>query len=180
VSEGQPPVSLDCEPVDDEARAADSSIVDEGAWVYLIAAGGRDGGPLHEHIAQACEAGGWPAIGLPDGEADGFRDPGRLFESVSHAVAHADLVVALLGDRGETTDAELALAYSHRRPIVGVRVGADPSASGIESMLEGYERARVISCADAEECATRLRAVLSDPDFSETVRLAAGELATDA
>jgi len=163
----------------DEAQTAEG-VVDEGAWIYLIAASEGVGEPLCERIAQTCEAGGWPAIGLPDGETDGLRDPGQLFEGVSHAVAHADFVVALLGDRGETTDVELALAYSHRRPIVGVRVGADLPASGIESMLESYERARVISCADAEECAVRLQAVLSDPDFGETVRQAAGELTVDA
>lgn len=164
----------------DAAPAAEPGAIDEGAWIYLIAAGEGAEKSLRERIAQTCEAGGWPAIGLPADEDDELRDPGRLFENVSHAVAHADLVVALLGDRGETTDAELALAYSHRRPIVGVRVGPDPSASGIEGMLEGYERARLISCDDAEECATRLRAVLSDPDFGETVRRAAGELAVDA
>jgi hypothetical protein len=161
-----------------EAQAVEPGTLDEGAWIYLIADDEGAEGGLRERISQTCEAGGWPAIGLSSTGDD--SDPGRLFEGVSQAVAHADIVVALLGDRSGTADAELALAYSHRRPIVAVCIGANCPASGIEGMLEDYERARLISCDDAEECATRLRSVLSDPDFGETVRLAAGELATDA
>lgn len=164
----------------DEVQAAERATVDEGAWAYLIQGPEGTRGTLCERIARTCEASGWPAVGLPPGEADRAGDPGHLFEGVSHAVAHADFVVALLGDRGAIADAELALAYSHRRPIVGVRVSGDRPASGIELMLDSYERALLISCEDAEECAIRLRDALSDPDFGETVRLAAGERAGEA
>lgn len=42
-------------------------------------------------------------------------------------------------------------------------------------MLASYERARVIVCDDADQCAIELRAVLDDPEFAATIRRAAGE-----
>lgn len=166
----------------EERQAGGEGAVDEGAWVYLISKAPERNAPnpLHDRVVEACEAGGWPAVAWPSPAADD-GDPGHLFEGVSHAVEHADCVVALIGDAGETADAELALAYSHRRPIVGLRLSrVDSSASAFEEMLGGYERSRVIACDSAEECAVRLRATFSDPDFADTIRTAAGEYADDA
>lgn len=47
-------------------------------------------------------------------------------------------------------------------------------------MLGAYERARMIACESAEECAVKLRATFSDPDFAETIWTAAGEHAGNA
>lgn len=106
-----------------EERREDGA-VDEGAWVYLISgtADRNAPNPLRDRVVETCEAGGWPAVAWPSRAADGCADPGHLFEGVRHAVVHADCVVALIGDAAETADAELALAYSHRRPIIGLRL----------------------------------------------------------
>lgn len=161
----------------EELNAVAAGVLDEGAWVYLVSSvTDRAGGSLlRERVAEACEAGGWPVVGEP---ASG--DPGQLFESVRHAVEHADCVVALIGETTEMADAELALAYSHRRPIVGLRFeGTDSSASAVQEMLDSYDRARVLACDGPDECAVKLRAVFADPDFAETIRAAAGECAGD-
>lgn len=114
----------------------------------------------------------------PTEDPERHRDPGSLFEDLRHAVEHADCVVALLGEPGGPADAELVLAYSHRRPIIGLRMSqGDSPASEVQAMLDHYERARVISCQDPEECGAQLRAVLSDPDFGATIRQAVGERA---
>ncbi len=158
------------------------AILDEGSWVYLIsAAADRRASSLHERVVEVCETGGWQAVSRPALAGAGETDPGRLFESVSHAVEHAACVVALAGEETETADAELALAYSHRRPVVGLRLGsADAPASAVQGMLATYERARVIACESAEECAVELRSTFSDPDFADTIRMAAGERAVSA
>ncbi len=155
-------------------------MVDGAAWIYLIsgAAGLATEDSVRERVMEICEEGGWPIVGWPTDDPDRHSDPGHLFEDVRHAVEHADCVVAVLGEPGEVADAELALAYSHRRPIIGLRVAREDSpASTVQAMLEGYERARVISCGDSEECGAQLRAVLSDPDFGVTIRQAVGERA---
>lgn len=99
-------------------------------------------------------------------------DAGRFYSSVSHAVEHADLVVAVIGASGEMTDAELTLAYSHGRPVVGVQIGEAPSESQVETLLHGYELARIVSCQTPGECALSLQETLSDPAFVETIRQA--------
>jgi hypothetical protein len=176
-----PPASLDSRWMTDGDRAHESRAVDEGAWIYLIGStpDSSGAGSLRQQVIQACEEGGWPAVSLPLPGAGHPPDPGDLFEGVRHAVGHADCVVALLGEAAETTDAELALAYSHRRPIVGMRGSGDgPADSEMQAMLTSYERARVIVCDDVGECAAELRAVLDDPEFAATIRLAAGEHAS--
>jgi hypothetical protein len=164
------------------SQAEKAGTLDEGAWVYLISPGAdRCPNSLHERVVEACEAGGWKAVGWSALATPGVGDAGRLFEGVSHAVEHAACVVALVGTEAETTDAELALAYSHRRPIVGLRLDAgDCPVSPVQGMLETYERARVISCESTEDCAAELRSTFSDPDFAETIRRAAGERAVSA
>jgi hypothetical protein len=102
----------------------------------------------------------------------GTIDPGRFFSSVSHAVEHADVVVAVIGASGEMADAELTLAYSHGRPVVGVRIGEVLTESQAEMLLHRYERARIVSCETVGECALSLREALSDPAFVETIRQA--------
>jgi hypothetical protein len=39
-------------------------------------------------------------------------------------------------------------------------------------LLDGYERARIVTCDSAEECAVSLQKALSDPTFVETIRQA--------
>jgi 16S rRNA G1207 methylase RsmC len=157
-----------------EDRQDDPLAVDEGSWVYLSNSleGDEQGARLHDRVAEACEASGWPAVWSPAERKGRASDPGRFFESVRHAVEDADAVVAFIGRATEMTNAELTLAYSHRRPIVGICL-ADEDDSGIRSILQGYERARVITCADPDECATSLRATFADPEFAETIRRAA-------
>ncbi len=163
----------------DERPAVETTAVDGDAWIYLIASAAGPSGPdcVRERIEQVCEEGGWPIVGRPAEDPVPHRDPGLLFEDVRHAVEHADCVIALLGEPGENADAELVLAYSHRRPIIGLAISHGTPVSGVQAMLGDYERARVISCAGPEEYATGLREVLADPDFSAIIRQAAGEQA---
>jgi hypothetical protein len=164
----------------DERPAAETAAVDGAAWIYLIssATGLSVEDRVRERIQEACEDSGWPIVDWPAGGSGHRPDPGRLFEDVRHAVEHADCVIVLLGESSETADAELVLAYSHRRPIIGLRAtGQGSPASEAQAMLEDYERARVISWAEPEECVARLREVLADPDFSATIRQAVGEQA---
>lgn len=162
-----------------DVRDAEEMIVDEGAWIYLIGteADPKGGEALHERLAEACEASGWPVVSKRAAGGERSDDPGRLFEEISHAVEHADCVVALLGGSTDMADAELALAYSHRRPIVGMRVPGeeDHLASRVETMLGGYERARVITCDNVAECGAELATAFDDPEFAATIRRAAGE-----
>jgi hypothetical protein len=162
--------------MDMEAHIDDSPEIDEGSWVYLsgvTSSASRIPG-LHEHLIEACEASGWAIVSCSAEERVGQgADPAHFFESVSHAVEHADVVVALIGPKTEISDAELGLAYSHGRPIVGVDLSGDEGQdAGMQTMLQDYGRARVISCASAEECAVGLRETFSDPAFAETIRLA--------
>jgi nucleoside 2-deoxyribosyltransferase len=92
-------------------------------------------------------------------------------------VEHADCVIALLDEPADGADAELVLAFSHRRPIIGLTTSQGAPASGFQAMLGDYERARIISCADSEEYAGRLREVFADPDFSAIIRQAVAEQA---
>jgi len=163
----------------DERPAAETTAVDGDAWIYLIdsAAPRSVADPARQRIEQACEEGGWPIVRRPAEDSVSHRDPGRLFEDVRHAVEHADCVIALLGEPGDSTDAELVLAYSHRRPIIGLATSQGGPASVVQAMLGDYERARVISCAAPEDYAPRLREVLADPDFSAIIRQAVGEQA---
>jgi nucleoside 2-deoxyribosyltransferase len=162
----------------DEHQADEGMAVDEGSWIYLIAPAARRSSVdfLRDRVIETCEAGGWPAVSSPPAGADRPHDPEHFFEGVCHAVEQADCVVALLGDAADTTDAELALAYSHRRPIVGMRCSVESSStSEVQAMLATYERARMITCEDADSCAAELRAVFNDPEFAATIRQAAGE-----
>jgi nucleoside 2-deoxyribosyltransferase len=165
-------------PMTDECQTSEGAVVDEGSWIYLIASptDRNAADSLHDRVVETCEAGGWPAVSWPPAGGDRPSDPGHLFEGVRHAVEHADCVVALLGGVAGTTDAELALAYSHRRPIVAMRRNDDSlPTSEVQAMLATYERARMIVCDDADQCATELRGVLDDPEFAATIRRAAGE-----
>lgn len=67
-------------------------------------------------------------------------------------------------------DAELTLAYTHRRPVVGVQVDGVALDSDARMLLHDYERGRVVTCGTPEECVTALGRTLSDPDFAETIR----------
>lgn len=151
-----------------------SAEIDEASWVYLSLApvDEQTGQTLRTELVEACARSGWRAVSHPaPSQLGGTIDPGRFFSSVRHAVEHADVVVAVIGASGEMADAELTLAYSHGRPVVGVRIG-EASGSEVERLLHGYERARIVSCETPGECALSLQETLSDPAFVETIRQA--------
>ncbi|HEU4905129.1 MAG TPA: hypothetical protein VFT19_03305 [Solirubrobacterales bacterium] len=166
-----------------ENHPKDPLLLDEGSWAYLIGAPSNRGAAclLRDRVIETCEENGWPAVSRSFAAGMDPVDPGRFFEGVSHSVGHADFVVALLGIAGGAADGELAMAYGHRRPVVGIRLSGEGSpASETETMLDDYERARVVACDDLEECAAGLRKILSDPDFAATIHTAAGGRAGDA
>lgn len=148
--------------------------LDESSWVYLSA--GSSAQPadsaLLEQIIEACARSGWRTVTHPPPEPDGAADPGRHFASVSHAVEHADVFVAMIGSEDEMADAELTLAYSHGRPVVGVQIGEASLDTQARMLLAGYERARIVTCSTPGECALSLQEALSDPAFVETIRQA--------
>jgi hypothetical protein len=149
--------------------------LDEGSWVYLSTGSTRGATEpvLLEKVVEACAKSGWRTVSHPPPEGNGSAaDPGRYFASVSHAVEHADVVVAMIGARDEMGDAELTLAYSHGRPVVGVQIGEPPLDTQARMLLAEYERARIVTCASPSECAVSLQETLSDPAFVETIRQA--------
>lgn len=145
--------------------------IHEGAWAYL-SLGGLEG-DRRRLLVEACEASGWPAVSrspAPD------RDPERFFEGMSHAVQHADVVVVLMDGESRLTDAELALAFVHRRPVIGLScAGGASESSAVRTMLRDYRRARVLDRDDLEACATGLREALADPDFTATINRSVAE-----
>lgn len=166
-----------------EHRSQDPPLLDEGAWAHLIGSeSDREAVDLlRDRVVEACEESGWPAVRGSAVAGRRHMDPGPFFEGVSHSVANADFVIALLGTAGGAADGELAMAYGYRRPVVGIQLaGESSSVSETEAMLDDYERARVIACEDLDECAAGLREILSDPDFAATIHIAAGERAGDA
>lgn len=153
----------------------DAPELDESSWVYLsIGSSSTSGdGELLMKVVEACARSGWPTVSHPPPNRDGAAaDPGRYFASVSHAVEHADVVVAVLDGRDERADAELTLAYSHSRPVVGVQVGETLLDTEARMFLAKYERARIVTCSSPGECAVSLYETLSDPAFVETIRQA--------
>jgi hypothetical protein len=149
--------------------------IDEGSWVYL-STGLTEGAAdeiLLEQVVEACARNGWRTVSHPPQREDGgAADPGRFFASVSHAVEHADVVVAVIGATHEMSDAELTLAYSHGRPVIGVRVGEASLDSEPRMLLHKYERARLVACDTPGECGASLHEALADPVFAETIRQA--------
>ncbi|HVD37551.1 MAG TPA: hypothetical protein VNC15_01825 [Solirubrobacterales bacterium] len=147
---------------------------DEGSWIYLST--GSNAQPaehdLLEGVVEACAKSGWRTVTHPSRHQGSSADPGRFFASLSHAVEHADVVVAMIGERDELADAELTLAYSHGRPVVGLQIGEAPLDTQVRMLLADYERARVVTCSSPSECAVSLRETLADPAFAETIRQA--------
>lgn len=125
-----------------------------------------------EKVVEACAKSGWRTVSHPPPEDDVAADPGRYFASVSHAVEHADVVVAMIGDKDELADAELTLAYTHGRPVVGMQLEDAALDTQARTLLAGYERARIVTCSSPGECAISLQEALSDPAFVETIRQA--------
>lgn len=149
--------------------------IEEGSWVYLSTGPAEDAAErlLLEELTEACAKSGWKAVTHPPAERAGkTTDPGRFFSSVSQAVEHADVVVAVIGARSEMSDAELTLAYSHRRPVVGVQVGEVPPDSAAMKLLHKYERARIVVCDTPGQCRVSLQETFADPAFAETIRQA--------
>lgn len=128
---------------------------------------------LLEKVVEACAKSGWRTVSHPPPDHHrAAADPGRYFASLSHAVEHADVVVAVIDGRDELADAELTLAYSHGRPVVGVQIGEAPLDTPPKMLLSKYERARIVTCTSPSECAISLQDALSDPAFAETIRQA--------
>lgn len=157
----------------DPDKSRNAPEVDEGSWIYLSAGPADEGESqeLHSQLVEACARTGWRTVSHPPAEQIGsVSDPGRFYSGLSYAVEHADVVVALIGERTEMADAELTLAYTHRRPVVGVQVGGASLDSEARMLLHDYERGRVVTCSTPGECVMALRRTLSDPDFAETIR----------
>lgn len=150
-----------------QSAAAVTHGLHEGSWVYL-SLGDPDRQSrldLRQRVIEACESSGWPAVSWSTAPNRG-HDPERHAEGMSHAVEHADVVVVLMDSDSVVTDAELAFAYKHRRPVIGLSLASVvPQSSPVRAMLATYERARMVDCADIAECATSLREALSDPGF---------------
>jgi hypothetical protein len=160
-------------PVRDEAIHE----LDEGSWVYLSmrAGDGAGAGDLHRVLVAACEENGWPAVTWSSQQGVDHADSARFFEGMSHAVAHADVVVVVLDGASAMTDAELAFAYRHRRPVLAVRIRDEVASSDVRAMLHGYDRALTISCAGAGDCSDGLKNAFADPGFAEVIRNAMAE-----
>lgn len=155
----------------DESR--DAPEVDEGSWIYLSVGPTGEAGSqeLCRQLVEACAKNGWRTVSHPPAERiRKASDPGRFYAGLSYAVEHADVVVALIGERSEMADAELTLAYTHRRPVVGVQVEGASLDSEARMLLHDYERGRVVTGSTPGECVTALGQTLSDPDFAETIR----------
>lgn len=147
--------------------------LDESSWIYLSLWSGeqRLKNELHEQVVAACESNGWPAVSwsLPAHRGSPL-DSARYFEGMCHAVEHADVVIAFVNGRSAMTDAELAFAYRHNRPVVGLRVGSPDGESAVQAMLEGYGRAWLVEAPDVEGCMAGLRQALADPALAAIVR----------
>jgi predicted alpha/beta-hydrolase family hydrolase len=154
--------------------AAEHPGSDESSWVYLSAgsAAGTGDKTMLEKVVEACAKSGWRTVSHPPPEQGAAADPGRYFASVSHAVEHADVVVAMIGGKDELADAELTLAYTHGRPVVGMQLEDAALDTQARTQLAGYERARIVTCSSPGECAISLQEALSDPAFVETIRQA--------
>lgn len=151
--------------------------LDDSSWVYLSLWNleRRAGREVHRQVVEVCEASGWPAVSWSPPAHDGnVTDSARYFEGMAHAVEHADLVVVLVDGPSAMTDAELAFAYSHHRPVVGLRVASEEmTGSDVQGMLHRYRRAWLVDAPDIEGCLTGLREALGDPEFRGIVRDAA-------
>lgn len=169
--------------MDVDARTGEVRDLDEGSWVYLslgVAERGA-GHDLRQRVVDVCEESGWPAVSWsPTPHEGNVFDSARFFDGMSHAVEHADAVVVVLDDPSPMTDVEIAFAYTHNRPIVGLRVGNRDSGSEVQGMLRSHGRAYVVDCADIDECVDSLRQALSNPRLSEAIREAAGEQTSHA
>lgn len=151
--------------------------LDEGSWVYLSL--GDDAqqtrSDFRQELVDACRTSGWLALSWSTPSHRG-HEVTRFFEGMDHAVEHADFVVAMLDGESSVTDAELTLAYRHRRPVIGLSLaGAQSRSSVIRRMVHSYERGRVVESTDLEGCVVGLREALSDRGFVETIYGAAGE-----
>jgi Ni,Fe-hydrogenase maturation factor len=78
-------------------------------------------------------------------------------------------------------DAELAFAYRHNKPVIALQIQqGDAVGSDLRAMLQRYDRAFIVECADADGCVGGLREAFDDPRFTEIVNEAAGEPTTYA
>ncbi len=94
---------------------------------------------------------------------------------MGHAVEHADMVIVLVNGSSTITDAELAFAYRHRRPVVALEISdGEPCSSDVRAMLRGYDRVLTVECRDAAECVVGLRDALSSAVFAAMVDPPAG------
>ena len=160
--------------------AKESLELHEGSWAYLSlsTAEGLTDDQFFQHIIGACESSGWPALiwSPSPRRAVDAADFERFVEGMSHAIAHADLVVAFIDGSSELADMELEFACEHRRPIIALRLsGRNFPASNVQEQIRSYDRIRVIECDDAEGCVACLRETLSNPEFSAIVEEALGE-----
>jgi hypothetical protein len=153
----------------------------EGSWAYLSLSaveGQIEDRRLFRDVMDACESSGWPAVSWSpapraDGDASDFE---RFVDGMSHAIAHADVVVIFIDGPSDLVDMELEFAYEHRRPIIALRCSGDRTpGSDARQRLGGYDRVRLIEWEDPGRCVAGLREVLNDAGFGAIVGEAGGE-----
>jgi len=163
-----------------QLKAKNAPELHEGSWAYLSlsAEEGQSERQLHRHVMDACESSGWPAVSWspasrPDSDTLDFE---RFVDGMSHAIAHADVVVAFIHGSSDLADMELEFAYEHRRPIIALRYPGDrPPASDAQQRLGDYDRVRLVECDDPEKCVAGFHEVLEDPGFRAIIGEAGGE-----
>jgi hypothetical protein len=157
--------------VDVSAREDEIQELDEGSWVYLSLqqAYREQNESLLGDVIDACEKSGWPAVTWSPPQRE-ENLTARFFEGMDHAVEHAEMVVVLVNGSSSITDAELAFAYRHRRPVVALEIrDGDPCSSEVRKMLHGYDFVFTIEGGSAADCIAGLRDALADPSFAAMV-----------
>ena len=165
--------------MDASLREQDAHEFDEGSWIYLRLQQPEpdDHRDLHRRLIEVCEENGWSAVTWsPPRHEKNPADSARFFEGMSHAVAHADVVVALVSASAGMTGAELAFACRHRRPVIALQIeGENDCSSEVRAMLQGYHRAFTVDCTTFDECISGLKRAFQDPSFGAIIHEASGE-----
>jgi hypothetical protein len=119
-----------------------TACIEESTWVYLATPPARN--ELAEAMTEVCRAAGW-GVYRPEGRAAGPRQ--RL-----DAMRHADAVIVDLSAEDSQTVADLAAARDAGRPILALQPAPRKARAEISELLDGYDRAVVLACADTHEC----------------------------
>jgi 2'-deoxynucleoside 5'-phosphate N-hydrolase len=154
----------------------------EGSWVYVS-------GPMHvsdpdtasklyDRLAETCQASGWHVY-RPYAETHARASEAQLMPRLRHALGHADACVFYIGKPSSGVGAELAWAAEHGRPVIAVQMRGEKPSPLVTSLLTEYDRAALLLCNDAADCAQQVRQTLSNPDWHAVMRAAGAELAEE-